>query len=83
MSDKFKAISLMIGKRFECQCCARIAVIVDEYDEGPRDNGYVYRFEGVEGERWISTAGAAQRFRRIGDAPEAVRQALQKSVGEG
>lgn len=76
-------ISPMIGKRFECQCCARIAVVIEEYSEGPGDNGYIYRFEGEPGQRWITTVGAAMRFRRIGDDVGAVRKALQNSAKEG
>lgn len=81
MSDKLK-ISTMIGKRYECACCARIATIIEEYDDGPGDNGYIYEFEGEPGHRWISTVGALMRFRLIGDDTAKVRKALQASVEE-
>lgn len=73
---------MMIGTRHECQCCNRVAIITGEYDDGAGENGYEYEFEGEVGKRWISTTAASIRFRRIGDAPERVLQALQASVGK-
>jgi hypothetical protein len=69
----------MIGTRHECQCCARIATIVDVYDDGGGEHGYIYTFDGEPGQRWISTKAASIRFRRIGDDKEGLRKALQAS----
>ncbi len=71
----------MIGNRYECQCCGRIARVTGEYhDDG--DTGYEYVFENDEAEtgrplrRWISTHAASIRFKRVGDDAATVRQAL-------
>ena len=55
----------MIGKRFLCQCCNRIARIIERYDD-EEGSGYVYIFEGEPGKRWISTNAASIRFKKIG-----------------
>lgn len=70
----------MIGTRHECACCGRVARITGEYDDGPKDHGYEYEFEGEPGRRWISTHAATIRFRRIGDAPATVVAQLRESV---
>jgi hypothetical protein len=69
---------MMIGTRHSCQCCGRIARIIDEYDDGS-ECGYIYIFEGVAGKRWISTSAAAIRFRRIGGDANDTMKALQAS----
>lgn len=68
----------MIGTRHECQCCGRIARIIDEYNDSPSETGYLYEFESEPGQqRWISTASAAIRFRRIGgDADDTLKALL-------
>lgn len=72
-------MATMIGTRHECQCCGRIATIIDEYfDEG--ESGYIYKFDGVPERRWISTMAASIRFRRVGDDRKGVMAALRASI---
>jgi hypothetical protein len=64
-----EASDTMIGTRHVCQCCARRLTIVDVYAGTPGDPddapGYDYVFDGEPGVRWISTNGAAVRFRKL------------------
>ena len=71
----------IIGNRYECQYCGRIARIIDEYDDGPGDTGYIYEFESEPNHsNWISTNSAAMRFRKIGDDAKSVKEKLQASL---
>lgn len=68
-----ETLGTMIGTRHICQCCGRIATIIDEYHDGD-ENGYIYKFDGVPEHRWISTNAASIRFHRIGgDANDVLR----------